>query len=56
MFQSAPDDTTRSRRRFGLAEALLVVGILAFGGFTLVADGRQTVEGLLSGLHDTLSR
>ncbi len=55
MFQPAHEERA-TKRRFGLAEALLVVGILVFGGFTLVADGRQSFESIVAGLNDALHR
>jgi hypothetical protein len=36
-------------RRFGLTEVLLIAGILAFGGFVLLSDGRMTAASFLSG-------
>lgn len=32
------------RRRFGLTEVLLIAGILVFGTFTFVGDGRHAFE------------
>ena len=51
-------DTQQSsgRRRFGIVEALLVAAILAFGGFVLVSDGRQSVASLLAGFDETIGR
>ena len=49
MFSTVPHQAGH-RRRFGLTEVLLVVGILAFGGFTLVNEGHQTFGSLLSGV------
>ena len=43
-----------TRRRFGLTEVLLIAGILVFGGFTLVSDGRQTLGTLLAGVERVL--
>jgi hypothetical protein len=42
--------------RFGLGEVLLVAGILAFGGFVLLLEGRLTVESLQAGLDAIVSR
>jgi hypothetical protein len=50
----SPTHHQRSRRRFGLTEVLLIVGILVFGGFALVNDGRDTVGALLSGVEHVL--
>ena len=55
MFQPASDER-RTRRRFGLAEIAVVVAILAFGGFTLVTDGRQSLDELWAGFSETLGR
>jgi len=55
MFQPVPEERA-GRWRFGLAEALLVVAILAFGGFTLVADGRQSFESIVTGFNEALHR
>jgi hypothetical protein len=55
MYQPVPEER-RPRRRFGLAEIAVVVAILAFGGFTLVADGRQSLSDLLAGFSETISR
>jgi hypothetical protein len=53
-------DTTsphgRVRRRFGLTEAVLVVAILAFGGFAMVTDGRQSFSSLLAGYDQAIGR
>ena len=46
----------RPRRRLFLAEALLVAGLLVFGGFALVSDGRLSPADLLAGVDQTLSR
>ena len=46
----------RTRRRFGFAEIAVVVAILAFGGFTLIADGRQTFGEIWAGLSETIAR
>ena len=56
MFHPAPDETRATRRRFGLTEALLIAAILAFGGFTLVSDGRLSMGSLIAGVDETLSR
>ncbi len=56
MFQPVPEDRHPRRRRFGFAEIAVVAAILAFGGFTLVADGRQTVSDLLAGVSETIGR
>jgi hypothetical protein len=42
--------------RFGLGEVLLVAGILVFGGFVLLLDGRLTPEGLQAGLDAIIRR
>lgn len=47
---------TRRHRRFWLAEALLVAGILVFGGFALFSDARLTPSELLSGISQVVSR
>ena len=54
MYHPVPEER-RSRRRFGFAEIAVVVAILAFGGFTLVADGRQTLSDLWAGLSETIA-
>ena len=56
MFQPVPDETRTKRRRFGFAEIAVVAAILAFGGFTLVADGRQSLGDLLTGLSEAIGR
>lgn len=48
------NSTARPRRRFGLTEVLLVAAILAFGGFTLINDGQQTVGTLIDGMHEII--
>jgi hypothetical protein len=53
MFDQAAHHTP-SRRRFGLTEVLLIVGILAFGAFTLVNEGRQTFDTLRTGVADVI--
>jgi hypothetical protein len=45
---------TSHRRRFGVTEALLVAGILAFGGFALLSDGRMTPASFLSGFDQII--
>lgn len=45
-----------TRRRFGFAEIAVVMAILAFGGFTLVTDGRQTLSDLWAGFSETVVR
>lgn len=54
MLSLHPPQGTDHRRRFGFTEVVLIVGILVFGGFTLVNEGRQTVDGLLSGVEHAL--
>ena len=56
MFHPVPDETRTKRRRFGFAEIAVVAAILVFGGFTLVADGRQSLGDLLSGFSETIGR
>ncbi len=46
----------RQSRRVFIAEALLVAGILVFGGFALVSEGRLTPADLLAGFDQTLGR
>jgi hypothetical protein len=56
---TASTDTTRSRfrpRRFWLAEALVVAGILAFGGFSLISDARLSPDDMLGGLTSIVGR
>ena len=53
MFNPATHDNGY-RRRFGLTEILLIVGILACGAFALVNDGPQTFSTLLSGFEDVV--
>ncbi len=55
MYHPIPEEK-RTRRRFGFAEIAVVVAILAFGGFTLVADGRQTLGEIWAGLSETIAR
>lgn len=55
MFHPVTDDTPK-RRRFGIMEVVLVAAILAFGGFTLLADGRLSLDNMLEGVSDTLQR
>jgi len=52
MFDQAAHHTPS--RRFGLTEVLLIVGILAFGAFTLVNEGRQTFDTLRMGVADVI--
>ena len=40
------------RRRFGITEVLLIAGILVFGGFALVNDGRANLGSLLPGIEN----
>ena len=54
MLHPATDQNSLRRRRFGLTEVLLIAGILAFGAFTLVNDGRETFDSLLGGVEDVL--
>jgi hypothetical protein len=54
MFHAATHHNGLRRPRFGITEVLLIVGILAFGGFTLVDEGRQTLETLLAGVEDVV--
>jgi hypothetical protein len=42
-------------RRLWLAEALLVLAILAFGGFALLSDARLTPTDLLAGVNQVVS-
>lgn len=52
-------DTTQTpyrRRRFWLAEALIVAGILAFGGFALMSDARLSPADVIGGLTSIGSR
>lgn len=55
MFDTA-DTNSRPRRRYWLAEALLVVAILAFGGFALLSEARVSPTELLSGFSDIVAR
>lgn len=55
MYHPVPEEK-RTRRRFGFAEIAVVVAILAFGGFALVADGRQTLGEIWAGLSETIAR
>jgi len=55
MYHPVPEEK-RTRRRFGFAEIAVVVAILAFGGFTLIADGRQTLGEIWAGLSETIAR
>jgi hypothetical protein len=41
-------------RRSWLREALIVVGVLAFGGFTLMTDAHMPIGEVLSGLTSVL--
>lgn len=43
-------------RRLWLTEALLIAGILVFGGFALLADARLSPSELLSGLSAFVAR
>lgn len=54
MFDQSTQQT--SGRRFGIVEALVVAAILAFGGFVLVSDGRQSLTSLLAGFDETIGR
>lgn len=54
MFHLASHHVGFRRPRFGLTEVLLIAGIIAFGGFTLVGEGGQAVETLLAGVKDVL--
>ena len=55
MFHPATD-TTQSPRRLRYTEAILVLAILAFGGFTLMSEGRLSVGNFIAGVNETLSR
>lgn len=46
-----PTELPPRRRRYW-TEALLVAGILAFGGFALLSDARLTPDQLVSGISD----
>ena len=46
----------RRHRRFWLTEALLVAGILVFGGFALLSDARLTPSELLSDIGQVVTR
>ena len=48
--------SVRRHRRFWLTEALLVAGILVFGGFALFSDARLTPSELLSGISQVMTR
>jgi hypothetical protein len=51
------DSTIRApRRRFWLAEAMLVAAILAFGGFVLISDARLSPADLLAGVDEIVGR
>jgi hypothetical protein len=54
MFNPATDHSGQHRPRFGLTEVLLIAGILVFSAFTLVNDGRQSLDTLLSGFEDVI--
>ena len=56
MFDTARHDEQSPRRRMWIAELLLVVGILAMGGFALFSDSRVTPSELLAGLSDVIDR
>jgi hypothetical protein len=57
MFSPAEQNEIAPRhRRFRLAEALLIAGILVFGGFALLSDGRMTPEALLAGFDQAIGR
>lgn len=56
MLSPARPTNTQRHRRFGLTEALLIAGILVFGGFALLSDGRVTPAALLSGFDQTIGR
>ena len=42
------------RPRFGLTEVLLIAGILAFGAFALINEGRHSLGTLLAGFEDVI--
>jgi hypothetical protein len=47
---------TYRARRLWVLEALLVAGILAFGGFALMSDSRLSPSELLAGFSDIVAR
>lgn len=47
---------SRRRRRFWLAEALVVAAILAFGGYALLSDARLSPTQLANSISDFASR
>ncbi len=46
----------RRARRLWITETLLVVGILAFGGFALMSDAKLSPAQLFSGVDEFVSR
>lgn len=56
MYDTIRHDETSPRRRLWIAELLLVLGILAMGGFALFSDARVTPSELLAGLSDVIDR
>lgn len=47
---------TYRARRLWIAEALLIAGILAFGGFALMSDARLTPSEMMTGVADIMAR
>ncbi len=54
MFNPVTDQNGHRRHRFGLTEVLLIAGILVFSAFTLVNDGRESFDTLLSGFEEVI--
>jgi len=54
MLNTANHQDGLRRPRFGLTEVLLIAGILAFGAFALVHEGRHSVGTLLAGFEDVV--
>lgn len=55
MTSPAPHSSATRLRRFGLGQVLLIAGILAFGAFVLLAEGRTTTDGLLTSFDQIVS-
>lgn len=53
---SATTVSSPRRRRFWLAEAMLIAAILAFGGFALMTDARLSPTDLLAGMDAIVGR
>jgi hypothetical protein len=55
MTSPSPHSYATRPRRFGLGQVLLIAGILVFGAFVLLTEGRTTTDGLLNSFDQIVS-